>query len=48
MIQVAAGLSDPVDLAEDPTNGNLYVAQLVQGGLDGGAIVLLRPDGGTP
>ncbi|MGZ5958324.1 MAG: Ig-like domain-containing protein [Myxococcaceae bacterium] len=48
VLQVAAGLSDPVDLAEDPTNGNLYVAQLVQGGLDGGAIVLLRPDGGTP
>jgi hypothetical protein len=48
VLQVAAGLSDPVDLAEDTTNGNLYVAQLVQGGLDGGAIVLLRPDGGTP
>ncbi|MGZ6141557.1 MAG: hypothetical protein ACXWLA_12815 [Myxococcaceae bacterium] len=48
VLQVAAGLSDPVDLAEDPTNGNLYVAQLVQGGLDGGAIVLLRQDGGTP
>jgi len=29
------------------TTGNLYVAQLVQGGRDGGAIILLRPDGGT-
>ncbi len=48
VLQVASGLSDPVDLAEDVTNGNLYVAQLVEGGLDGGAIVLLRPDGGTP
>jgi len=48
VIQVASGLDEPVDLAEDTTNGNLYVAQLVQGGLDGGAIVLLRPDGGTP
>jgi hypothetical protein len=48
VIQVADGLGDPVDIAEDVTNGNLYVAQLVEGGLDGGAIVLLRPDGGTP
>ena len=48
VLQVAAGLSDPVDIAEDVTTGNLYVAQLVQGGADGGAIVLLRPDGGTP
>ena len=48
VLQVASGLSDPVDIAEDARNGNLYVAQLVEGGLDGGAIVLLRPDGGTP
>jgi len=48
VLQVASGLSDPVDVIEDPTNGNLYVAQLVEGGRDGGAIVLLRPDGGTP
>ena len=48
VIQVASGLSDPVDLAEDVSTGNLYVAQLVEGGRDGGAIVLLRPDGGTP
>jgi len=48
VLQVASGLSDPVDIAEDDTTGNLYVAQLVQGGLDGGAIILLRPDGGTP
>ena len=48
VIQIASGLSDPVDLTEDETSGNLYVAQLVEGGLDGGAIVLLRPDGGTP
>jgi len=48
VLQIAAGLSDPVDLTEDVNNGNLYVAQLVEGGLDGGAIVLLRPDGGTP
>jgi hypothetical protein len=47
VVQVAAGLSNPVDVAEDVTTGNLYVAQLVLGGLDGGAIVLLRPDGGT-
>jgi Big-like domain-containing protein len=48
VLQIASGLSDPVDIAEDESNGNLYVAQLVEGGLDGGAIVLLRPDGGTP
>jgi len=48
VIQVADGLGNPVDIAEDVSNGNLYVAQLVEGGLDGGAIVLLRPDGGTP
>ena len=48
VLQVASGLSDPVDVTEDVTTGNLYVAQLVQGGLQGGAIVLLRPDGGTP
>ena len=48
VIQVASGLSDPVDLAEDVSTGNLYVAQLVEGGRGGGAIVLLRPDGGTP
>jgi hypothetical protein len=47
VLQVASGLSDPVDIAEDVTTGNLYVAQLVQGGADGGAIILLRPDGGT-
>ena len=47
VLQIAAGLSDPVDIAEDVTTGNLYVAQLVQGGRDGGAIILLRPDGGT-
>lgn len=47
VLQVASGLSDPVDIAEDVATGNLYVAQLVQGGADGGAIVLLRPDGGT-
>ena len=47
VLQVASGLADPVDIAEDVTTGNLYVAQLVQGGADGGAIVLLRPDGGT-
>jgi hypothetical protein len=47
VLQVASGLSDPVDIAEDVASGNLYVA-LVEGGLDGGAIVLLRPDGGTP
>jgi hypothetical protein len=39
------GLSDPIDIAEDVNTGNLYVAQLVQGGADGGAIILLRPDG---
>jgi hypothetical protein len=48
VLQVASGLTDPVDIAEDVASGNLYVAQLVEGGLDGGAIVLLRPDGGTP
>ena len=48
VIQVASGLSDPIDLAEDVSTGNLYVAQLVEGGRDGGAIVLLRPDGGPP
>jgi len=47
VLQVASGLSDPVDIAEDVNTGNLYVAQLVQGGADGGAIILLRPDGGT-
>ena len=47
VLQIASGLSDPVDIAEDVSNGNLYVAQLVQGGADGGAIILLRPDGGT-
>ena len=47
VLQVASGLSDPVDIAEDVATGNLYVAQLVQGGADGGAIILLRPDGGT-
>jgi len=47
VLQVASGLSDPLDVAEDVTTGNLYVAQLVQGGADGGAIILLRPDGGT-
>ena len=47
VLQVASGLSDPVDIAEDTATGNLYVAQLVQGGADGGAIILLRPDGGT-
>jgi hypothetical protein len=49
VLQVASGLMDPVDLAEDVTTGNLYVAELVQGGLAGGAIVLLTPAaGGTP
>jgi Bacterial Ig-like domain/Glucose / Sorbosone dehydrogenase len=49
VLQVASGLSDPVDLAEDVTTGNLYVAELVQGGLGGGSIVLLTPTaGGTP
>jgi Bacterial Ig-like domain len=48
VLQVAEGLSDPLDIVEDITTGNLYVAQLVQGGADGGAIILLRPDGGTP
>jgi Bacterial Ig-like domain len=48
VLQVAEGLSDPLDVVEDITTGNLYVAQLVQGGADGGAIILLRPDGGTP
>jgi len=47
VLQVASGLSDPIDIAEDVNTGNLYVAQLVQGGADGGAIILLRPDGGT-
>ena len=47
VIQVASGLTDPVDIAEDVTTGNLYVAGLVEGGADGGDIVLLRPDGGT-
>jgi hypothetical protein len=47
VLQIASGLSDPVDIAEDLATGNLYVAQLVQGGADGGAIILLRPDGGT-
>ncbi|HZW88915.1 MAG TPA: Ig-like domain-containing protein [Myxococcaceae bacterium] len=47
VLQVAEGLSDPVDITEDVNTGNLYVAQLVQGGADGGAIILLRPDGGT-
>ncbi len=47
VLQVASGLSNPVDIAEDVNTGNLYVAQLVQGGADGGAIILLRPDGGT-
>ena len=48
VLQVASGLTDPVDITEDVTTGNLYVAQLVEGGLKGGSIVLLRPDGGTP
>jgi hypothetical protein len=49
VLQVASGLTDPVDLAEDVTTGRLYVAQLVQGGLGGGSIVLLTPAaGGTP
>jgi hypothetical protein len=47
VLQIADGLSNPVDIAEDVNTGNLYVAQLVQGGADGGAIILLRPDGGT-
>ena len=47
VLQIAEGLSDPVDITEDVNTGNLYVAQLVQGGADGGAIILLRPDGGT-
>ncbi len=48
VLQVATGLSDPVDLAEHVATGNLYVAQLVEGGRDGGAIMLLRPDAGAP
>src|SRR4029453_3088011 len=32
VLQVAEGLSDPLDIVEDITTGNLYVAQLVQGG----------------
>jgi hypothetical protein len=45
VVQIASGLSDPLDLAEDTASGNLYVAQLVNGGRDGGAIVLLTPMG---
>ncbi|MBC8123799.1 MAG: choice-of-anchor D domain-containing protein, partial [Gemmatimonadaceae bacterium] len=40
--QVFAGLTDPLDLAEDTRNGNLYVAELIGEGASG-RISLLRP-----
>ena len=46
VIQVVAGLTDPVDLVEDTHNGNLYIAELVGGGVSG-RISLLRVGGGA-
>ncbi len=40
--QVVSGLTDPLDLIENTRNGNLYVAELLDGGAGGGRISLLR------
>lgn len=40
--QVISGLSDPLDLIEDPRNGNLYVAELIDRGASG-RLSLLSP-----
>ncbi|MDP9292561.1 MAG: Ig-like domain-containing protein [Verrucomicrobiota bacterium] len=41
--QLASGFSDPLDIIEDTTNGNLYVTELINDGLSGGRITLLKP-----
>lgn len=40
--RVTFGLRDPLDLVENTKNGNLYVAELLDGGTSGGQISLLR------
>lgn len=43
------GFADPLDLIEDTTNGNIYVATLPQTNPGAGSIILLRPTiPGTP
>lgn len=46
--QLSSGFTDPVDLTEDGRNGNLYVAELIDGGQSGGRIVLLRVNPNPP
>ena len=47
VLGIPEGLNDPLDLAEDVRNGNLYVVELMQMGRRGqtqdGRISLLRP-----
>jgi len=44
--QVAAGFQAPLDVVEDPTTGNIYLADLIDGGVSG-QIDLLRPNVAT-
>ncbi|WP_218081300.1 malectin domain-containing carbohydrate-binding protein [Anthocerotibacter panamensis] len=41
--QVMGGFDDPLDLTEDPRNGDLYVIELIDKGMGGSRIALLRP-----
>jgi hypothetical protein len=45
VLGVAGGLANPLDLIEDPRNGNIYVVELVffSSGGASGRISVLRP-----